>query len=66
MKSYMDKWKAPSIYSPCDFVLRQVLWLVMTARNAVIVIGAAFIAFSLRLAGYEYMTLVEDLTPGYL
>lgn len=62
----MDNWRAPSIYSPFDYVLRQVIWLVTTARNAVVVIGATLIAFSLRQAGYEYMTLVENLTPGYL
>ncbi|KAI6654898.1 Sodium-independent sulfate anion transporter-like [Oopsacas minuta] len=64
MKSSMDKWRAPSLYNPLDFVLRQILWIVMTARNAVVVIGASLISFALSMTGYHYLTLVDHLKPG--
>ena len=64
MKNSMDGWRAPSAYSPLDFVSRHTLWLVLTARNAVVVIGATLIAFTLSIKGYDYLTLVDKLQPG--
>ena len=64
MKNSMDTWRAPSPYSPVEFVIRQCLWLVITARNAVVVIGAALIGFTLTIKGYEYLTLVGQIQHG--
>ena len=61
MKTSMDFWRAPS---PVEYLARQGLWLIMTARNAVVVIGATLVAFTLSITGYNFLTLVDDLQPG--
>ncbi|XP_006821318.1 sodium-independent sulfate anion transporter-like [Saccoglossus kowalevskii] len=68
LKTKVSKWEHDSCededLSLAKKILWKVLWLIGTARNAVVVITAALFAWSLHASGHHPFTLVGEIPAG--
>ncbi|KAM9362946.1 sodium-independent sulfate anion transporter [Symphorus nematophorus] len=62
MKTSLGSDDAP--YSSYSRVARKLVWTVATMRNAMVVVGASFVAFSWEVSGHHVFTITGETTRG--